>query len=542
MNFRAYDSTTRAWLEAVEQNIGIDAELTLRYCNEIIELAMNKKDSALLGFAYFYLGQTYYCLNDSSNFLSCTSKAISYLAQVQEWELLSRSYNCMGILAANRGNYPLAIEYYRKAMECCNYYENSLGQRCAIDINVGSMDIKAGRYEEAEEYFKRAKEQIKQNPLLPEYHPFSISILVNLSKCYLFQGKYDKMQKLFDFLQADHWKYAEDVDRISMWCIEAMYYHKQNQVKERDLRIRLVGEHTTGNIPIMDLFDDYYDYLRMLLQTDYDDEFWKIIDMIEPIVKISQTVYLQQKIISLKVKYYRSRGKNAEYLKEAGLYFELSEYIENEAREMINVMLDLQRDLAFAEQKQQDMELENTRLQRKSMEDPLTHLWNRYKLDEISSRLFDEAIQKQEPLAVEIMDIDYFKELNDHYGHQYGDEALIALGKVLNRIATERQGFCARYGGDEFVLLYHGITKEQAISAMSAIKEAVEQLNIEHKYSKALPVMTVSQGMCYGTPKPGSCFADFMEAADQNLYNIKGKTRNHYAIGEISGNENHSDT
>ena len=77
---------------------------------------------------------------------------------------------------------------------------------------------------------------------------------------------------------------------------------------------------------------------------------------------------------------------------------------------------------------------------------------------------------------------------------------------------------------------------------MSAIKEAVEQLNIEHKYSKALPVMTVSQGMCYGTPKPGSCFADFMEAADQNLYNIKGKTRNHYAIGEISGNENHSDT
>ena len=84
MNFRAYDSTTRAWLEAVEQNIGIDAELTLRYCNEIIELAMNKKDSALLGFAYFYLGQTYYCLNDSSNFLSCTSKAISYLAQVQD--------------------------------------------------------------------------------------------------------------------------------------------------------------------------------------------------------------------------------------------------------------------------------------------------------------------------------------------------------------------------------------------------------------------------------------------------------------------------
>lgn len=541
MDFGKYDKRVQELADLIITNMGVNAELTIQYCAEMTACGTKLQDKKLLAFSCYYLGQTYYCLNDSTSFFECTSRCISYLLKDPDHFLLAKAYNSLGIMSANQGNLPIAMDYYNKGLESCKMDPSLAITECGIICNVGALYINVQRYQEAYSNLQRAYDFVQKHKNSPDYHPYSIIILVNLAKCYLFQEKYGMMQGLFDILEEDHWKYADSVDKISVWCIKAMYYHRLNMVEERNEIIRLIEENSTADIAIMDIFDDYYDYFLMLLETDNDDAFWHLIDTVEPLIKVSNTINLQQKIISLKVKYYRNHSKNAEYLQSTGLYYELSVLKEQENKSMMNIMLSMQRDLELAEQKQKEMERENQKLLAKSELDALTMLPNRYRLDRYSEEALDSAISNHHSISVEIMDIDYFKELNDNYGHQYGDKALVALANVLKDVTEQYHGFCARYGGDEFVVIFEDLTKVEAEERSRTIKERVMSLRIEHKYSKALPIMTVSQGVSYGIPEEGQKITDYLRAADEFLYEVKRHSRNNYcvkALNDAKENEN----
>ena len=80
----------------------------------------------------------------------------------------------------------------------------------------------------------------------------------------------------------------------------------------------------------------------------------------------------------------------------------------------------------------------------------MTGLANRYRLNAYSEKVLDYCYEHRLPLAMEILDIDFFKQYNDNYGHQQGDECIIAIADELKKM-EDGQTFCARYGGDEFM-------------------------------------------------------------------------------------------
>jgi diguanylate cyclase (GGDEF)-like protein len=133
------------------------------------------------------------------------------------------------------------------------------------------------------------------------------------------------------------------------------------------------------------------------------------------------------------------------------------------------------------------MEKENQILLERSETDPLTQLSNRLRLNDYSEEVFADCVENQMSLAVEILDIDDFKGFNDTYGHQTGDECLVKVAQILKTMEEEHGAFVARYGGDEFMLIYTDITKEQAseyaeelrrtdhLSAKEAAFEAVKR-------------------------------------------------------------------
>ena len=239
------------------------------------------------------------------------------------------------------------------------------------------------------------------------------------------------------------------------------------------------------------------------------------------------------KIISLKMKYYRKNEKNAEFLQAAGLYYELSELMEIETNQMISNVIALRRNLESARQARQKAEQEKVVLQKKSELDALTGMANRFRMNDYSDHVFAEAMADSIPLAVEILDIDYFKEYNDNYGHQQGDKCLEQIAAVIKQIAEENQIFCARYGGDEFVIIYRDVTREQIVAFAAELKRRVMSLQIEHRYSKALPVVTVSQGICWDIPRKGNKMWDFLHSADNMLYRVKKFSRNTYCVGDV---------
>jgi diguanylate cyclase (GGDEF)-like protein len=287
-------------------------------------------------------------------------------------------------------------------------------------------------------------------------------------------------------------------------------------------------------MPVMDIFDDFYELCEMLLEIEQNEAFWDILSVLEKLTKSAGIINLQRKIVALKIRHYRMYRNNAEYLQAAGLFYELTEAMERENRYMMSNMLGVRSSLERANAKRREVEMENLELQRKSETDALTKLANRFRLNTFSENAFERALREQTPLAVEILDIDYFKQYNDNYGHQAGDECISSIARILRHMQNDRI-FCARYGGDEFIVIYEDMTEEAVRQKAEHLRQQIMDLRIVHEFSPAYPIVTISQGICYDIPKQGNKNWDYLHCADNMLYKVKKESRNSILLEYLEG-------
>jgi diguanylate cyclase (GGDEF)-like protein len=114
--------------------------------------------------------------------------------------------------------------------------------------------------------------------------------------------------------------------------------------------------------------------------------------------------------------------------------------------------------------------------ERQAREDSLTGLANRRSLDEQLAHAFERAVQDQLPLSFALLDIDHFKRINDEYSHAAGDEALRAVAQIL-KYELEGRGTVARWGGEEFAVLFPNMPVDQARQCCEQLRRAVESLD-----------------------------------------------------------------
>jgi len=531
-----YNEIIQKWIEQVELNCNQNAELTLKYCTDIIEYGIKIKDNALIAFGYYYSGVVYYTLNDGTLFYEAITNALSYLNRVQDWKLMAKCYNFLGIASMNRGNVAVALDYYINAMKYCEK-ANADNYDAIVSINMGALYIQCGRYADAITMMKYAAEVFTSHKEEESYHDYMMCAYQNMAKAYLLQGNLEEAKECFQKIENNHAKYCDFVDIVTVLCTQTMYYHVAGDDENCEKTIDRINKETSANMPIMDMFDDYYDYCKVLLDRDKEEEFWHVMEIMEPMVKSVDITNLLLRMIALKMRFYRKHGKNADYLKAAGLYFELSERAEFENRAIMNSIINLRTNLEEANREREQAELRNQLLQEKSETDPLTNLNNRFRLNEYSEMMFKKALKEGLSLAVEILDLDDFKGYNDHYGHQLGDECLVKVADTIKTMETEHGAFVARYGGDEFILLYEGITKEEAIAYSEELRRKIIENAIPHARSKVSKYVTISQGMCWDIPIEGNRMWDFLHAADDMLYRVKQKQRNNYCIGNLKETE-----
>lgn len=177
---------------------------------------------------------------------------------------------------------------------------------------------------------------------------------------------------------------------------------------------------------------------------------------------------------------------------------------------------------------------ENIVLRKKSETDALTNLPNRFAFDSYSKYIYSTMLKKPRNLAVEILDIDYFKEYNDNYGHQAGDKCIQKIAREIRSLCEEHSDiFFCRYGGDEFVIIYDGYTKEEVEGFLIDLKEMIMDQSIKHEYSKASDIVTITQGVCFQEFQEKFTINDYFNKADETLYEVKKITRNDYRICEL---------
>jgi diguanylate cyclase (GGDEF)-like protein len=158
--------------------------------------------------------------------------------------------------------------------------------------------------------------------------------------------------------------------------------------------------------------------------------------------------------------------------------------------------------------------------------DGLTELPNRRQFDAVFAAEWARSGRTGRPLSVAIIDVDFFKRYNDHYGHAMGDQALQAVAKSLRKRIQRPADLVARYGGEEFVVVMPDTPIEGAKELGERLRLGIEGLGIPHKRSSAAICITVSIGIASTGPEAITAADVLMELADGRLYRAKKAGRN----------------
>jgi diguanylate cyclase len=230
--------------------------------------------------------------------------------------------------------------------------------------------------------------------------------------------------------------------------------------------------------------------------------------------------------------YHDKIEKCAEKISAANDLAELNDVIEEVMRETRVIQLNAQRsrdDLSAMKARVDDAELEVARLQNELAEtsemvrhDQLTGALNRKGLEETLDRELARARRRQAPICVSLLDVDNFKSLNDTYGHQTGDDALVHLARVI-RETMRPHDTLARYGGEEFLIILPDTILPDAVSALTRLQRELTKRFFLHKNEKLL--ITFSAGVTAFLPdEPRN---EAIARADAAMYQAKktGKNR-----------------
>jgi len=165
-------------------------------------------------------------------------------------------------------------------------------------------------------------------------------------------------------------------------------------------------------------------------------------------------------------------------------------------------------------------------LEQLSKFDALTQIANRRRFDEMLDQEWRRAVRERTPLSVLLVDIDHFKEYNDHYGHGAGDECLRRVASCLARSVARPTDLVARYGGEEFVVALPATAGEAARLIAERMCSGVRSLDIPHARSSCAPFLSISIGCATSDPSGDGSRQGLVEAADQMLYRSKASGRN----------------
>jgi two-component system cell cycle response regulator len=219
--------------------------------------------------------------------------------------------------------------------------------------------------------------------------------------------------------------------------------------------------------------------------------------------------------------------KFGDYLFTIPLVVEKNLTVAKVKRENESLRSELERALLEVRDKNAQLEASLKRVEEVAATDPLTGLYNRRHFGKVSEQLWSEAQRYDHDLSCVMIDLDGYKQLNDRYGHQVGDQVLVVAGKVITA-NLRRADVAARYGGDEFILLLPHASAEEAAGVAARIHEQYGSSVAGLLRRNDKPTMSI--GVASKRCDDPTCADQLVAAADAALYRAKAAGRNRVVI------------
>lgn len=172
----------------------------------------------------------------------------------------------------------------------------------------------------------------------------------------------------------------------------------------------------------------------------------------------------------------------------------------------------------------------NRNLQEQAIRDPMTGIANRRQFDHVLDEECRRARRRGYPVAMLMVDIDFFKAYNDSLGHPAGDQCIVRVAQALAALMHRPGDLVARYGGEEFAVILPALTPSEAQEVAEDMLQAIRLLQVAHPASSVAPYVTVSIGVASLQPSEALTCKDLIELADKALYVAKHSGRNRVCV------------
>jgi diguanylate cyclase (GGDEF)-like protein/PAS domain S-box-containing protein len=218
---------------------------------------------------------------------------------------------------------------------------------------------------------------------------------------------------------------------------------------------------------------------------------------------------------------YRALKKNGDYV----WIRDVVHVVRKESGE-VDALVGFMFDISERKRTEEQLAALRRELEELSFKDGLTGVANRRRFDSVIETEWNNACRAKQPISLLMLDIDCFKQYNDHYGHLEGDQCLKRVAKLLTLAAARPRDFTARFGGEEFILLLPDTNESGAYKIASRCRDLIAGEHIPHHGSDVSKYLTASIGLCTAIPDCGDEVRVFIERADRRMYQAKQRGRN----------------
>lgn len=501
-----------------------DLEKERENCQYLLDIGEREKDTYSIAFAHTYFGDYYIAQSDSENCGIHLNLARRLSEENGFQDLMLRINNLYGICYESLADEQTALQYYLQALQLSREHHDP-GIECILLNNIASIFYFLQDYEESKKYYLQACESAALNPEdMPNLSYIKLRIWSNFAEVFRVLGELDESKVYLQRCQS----LSGDLDVVRNyvlsrgWC--GLFADTGNHKKAVGYAKQLLICCQSHN------FDDKYltyemlfDVCRIMIRIGEQTIAKQVLDQILDMLQEGEVDHIQQSL-KLRTYFYETFGSQAEQEHAYREYYHEMDLSDKNLKEVKAKGL---KNIIYLDELKNSLTREKNSLDDEAHLDELTRLYNRRFFNKLISKAFSPPALPVH-IGIIMLDVDYFKEYNDTYGHSYGDSALQAVAKVMIQNASPSIKV-SRYGGDEFVCLCIDVSDEEMITFIEGVRNGLDSLKIEHKNSRCSPYLTLSIGYSNQISTEIESAGALVDAADQGLYHSKSIGRNNYS-------------
>lgn len=476
-------------LEEVYESYKGNPTRQIRELKKFIAEGKKTGDSELLGAAYFYIGYIYYELDDRDNVFTNALKAVAMLKDSGNASLLVRSYVMLGYGYGRQENYQMELDCYDKAYLLARKYRIRGEVYHTLLNDLSNCYHQMGDCKTAIKLVNEAISRLKA--MSPDDFIDLAMYVINLSEYYKDNNEPEKAREVLEEM-------GEWVEKIALNGLVCDYYLRiallsfiLKDSKSGKKYIDKSFEVIPDNVFPHPLYDDMRQVSHILVKSGDRKRAGKILELMKAYARNNPGTLEQLIAYRTMAEYYAKFGEEKLAFE---CYSKLDCLYEIRLKELQMIQLNVRKKMKVADGEILKLKKKIEESEELATKEPLTKLLNRTTLLRVASDFIDAAAEKKEKVGAIFIDIDFFKECNDTYGHVKGDEILNVVADACKKEESSAVRF-ARYGGDEFFGITLGLEDKEVTDIAARICKRIRKADIPNEKNPNGHRVTLSVGV-----------------------------------------------